>query len=227
MGGSKMSKSRGNLVAPSKYFDTVGADALRLFHLFVGPPTDDVDWSAQSDEVINGCARFLQRVWRVATAESAPPDAQLERATHRLIAEVSGDFDRWSYNTAVAACMEFTNLLTKRGGGDAFAIDSLLKLMAPMVPHVTAELWERRHPGEHVHAQPWPVADPALVAAETVTMVVQVNGKVRDRLEVDAGIGEAEMERLALQSPKVAAVLEGQKPRKVVAVPPKLVNLVV
>jgi leucyl-tRNA synthetase len=235
MGGSKMSKSRGNLVAPSQYFETVGADALRLFHLFVGPPTDDVDWSMQSDEVIEGCARFLQRVWRVAThgvqatqagAEPQPGDPELERATHRLIARVSEDFDRWSYNTAVAACMEFTNLLTKRGGGDGFAVDTLLKVMAPMVPHVTAELWERRHPGEHVHEQRWPVADPALVAQETVTMVVQVNGKVRDRIEVDAGIDAAEMERRAVASAKVQAVLDGRKPRKVVSVPPKLVNVV-
>ncbi|MDQ4097051.1 MAG: leucine--tRNA ligase, partial [Actinomycetota bacterium] len=226
MGGSKMSKSKGNLVAPSLYFETVGADALRLFHLFVGPPTDDVDWSEQSDEVIEGCARFLQRVWRVGVAEPQAGDPELERATHRLIARVSEDFDRWSYNTAVAACMEFTNLLTKRGGGDAFAVDTLLKVLAPMVPHVTAELWEQRHPGGHVHDQPWPVADPALVAHETVTMVVQVNGKVRDRMEVSAGIDEAEMERRALESAKVQAVLDGRKPRKVVAVPPKLVNVV-
>jgi leucyl-tRNA synthetase len=226
MGGTKMSKSKGNLVAPSKYFDTVGADALRLFHLFVGPPADDVDWGDQSDEVIEGCGRFLQRVWRLATAEPAPGDADLERATHRLIAKVSEDFDRWSYNTAVAACMEFSNLLTKRGGGDRFAVDALLLLLAPMAPHVTAELWERRNPGEHVHEQRWPEADPALAAVERVTMVVQVDGKVRDRIEVDAGVGRAEMEGLALASEKVQAALAGRTPARVIAVPPKLVNLV-
>ncbi len=119
MGGSKMSKSKGNLVAPAKYFDTVGADALRLFHLFVGPPADDVDWSEQTDEVIDGCGRFLNRVWRLATGEVAavpgakPPAGDLERATHALVAKVSEDYDRWSYNTVVAACMEFTNLLYK------------------------------------------------------------------------------------------------------------------
>jgi leucyl-tRNA synthetase len=238
MGGSKMSKSRGNLVAPSRYFDTVGADALRLFHLFVGPPADDVDWNDQSDEVIEGCGRFLQRVWRLANPPAAlrgpngaaaqpPGDPQLERATHRLIARVSEDYDRWSYNTAVAACMEFTNFLSKHGGGDAFAVDSLLLLMAPMAPHITAELWERRHPGEHIHEQPWPVADPVLAAPETVTMVVQVNGKVRDRVEVDAGIDPTEMERLALASAKVQVALDGRTPRKIIPVPPKLVNVVV
>ncbi len=240
MGGSKMSKSKGNLVRPAQYFEAVGADALRLFHLFVGPPAYSFDWGDQADEVIEGCGRFLQRVWRLAdpAAGSSPragadplPADQLTRATHRLIARVSEDYERWSYNTAVAACMEFTNLLTKRGSDDpgayAFAVDTLLLLLAPMVPHVAAELWERRHPGEHVHEQSWPKADPELAAVETVTMVVQVNGKVRDRIEVDAGVDAAEMERLALASAKVQAALDGRSPRKAIPVPPKLVNLVV
>jgi leucyl-tRNA synthetase len=230
MGGSKMSKSKGNLVAPAQYFDTVGADALRLYHLFVGPPADDVDWSEQTEEVIAGSARFLQRVWRLAVPESDVPRAdeasaiEVVKATHRLIDRVSGEYDRWSYNTAVAACMEFTNLLYKQGATDE-AIDALLLLMAPMAPHVTAELWERRH-GTHVHAQAWPVADPDLVKLETVTMVVQVNGKLRDRLEVAPDIDEAEAERLALASDKVQEQLAGASPRKVIAKPPKLVNIV-
>jgi len=235
MGGSKMSKSKGNLVAPAKYFDTVGADALRLFHLFVGPPADDVDWSEQTDEVIDGCARFLNRVWRLATGEMAavpgakPPAGDIERATHALVAKVSEDYERWSYNTVVAACMEFTNLLYKHvqaGASVDDAVDKLLLVMAPMTPHVTAELWERRHPGAHIHTERWPTFDPTLASALTETMVVQVNGKVRDRIEVDAGVDEAEMERLALASPKVQAALDGGEPRKVIARPPKLVNIV-
>ncbi len=227
MGGSKMSKSKGNLVRPQHYFDTVGADALRLFHLFVGPPADSFDWGEQADQVIEGCGRFLQRVWRAATAPAVEGATELARATHQLIAKVSEDYERWSYNTAVAACMEFTNLLSRRGGGDAFAIDSLLLLLAPMVPHVTAELWDRRHPGEHVHEQGWPSVDPALAAAETATMVVQVNGKVRDRVEVDPAIAAPAMEDLALALVKVQGAMEGKAPRKVITVPPKLVNIVV
>jgi leucyl-tRNA synthetase len=235
MGGSKMSKSKGNLVAPAKYFDTVGADALRLFHLFVGPPADDVDWSEQTDEVIDGCGRFLHRVWRLAMGEVATvdgataPAGDLGRATHAMVAKVSEDYDRWSYNTVVAAAMEFTNLLYKhvQAGADVSpAVDALLLVLAPMTPHVTAELWERRHPGEQVHAQAWPTFDPALASALTETMIVQVNGKVRDRIEVDAAIDEAEMERLALASAKVQAALDGAAPKKVVARPPRLVNLV-
>jgi leucyl-tRNA synthetase len=235
MDGSKMSKSKGNLVAPAKYFDSVGADGLRLFHLFVGPPADDVDWTEQTDLVIDGCGRFLNRVWRLATGEvgvvpdAALPAGDLERATHALVAKVTEDYERWSYNTAVAACMEFTNLLYKHAQAGASvddAVEKLLLVLAPMTPHVTAELWERRHPGGHIHTESWPTFDPAKASALTETMIVQVNGKVRDRIEVDAGIGEAEMERLALASAKVQAALDGATPRKVVARPPRLVNLV-
>jgi len=228
--GAKMSKSKGNLVAPEEILDAEGADALRLAHLFVGPPGDDVDWEGVG---IEGCWRFLQRLWRLADpASDAVPVAggddavAVDRAAHRLIVRVTDDFERWSYNTAVAAFMEFTNLLYKQGRTD-FAVDTLLQLLAPMCPHVTAELWERRHPGEHVHERTWPVADEAMAAVDTVTMVLQVNGKVRDRVEVATGIGEAEAEALALGSAKVNEALAGATPKKVVARPPKLVNVVV
>ena len=241
MGGTKMSKSKGNLVDPSSYFDTVGADALRLFHLFVGPPADDVDWTEQTDSIIDGCARYLSRVWRLATGQlgpatgaAAPAGEDLVRATHGLIARVSDDYERWSYNTAVAACMEFTNLVYRHVQAGAtgtdvdFAVDTLLLLMAPMTPHITAELWERRRgEGARIHAEAWPVADTSLSTVERATMVVQVNGKVRDRIEVDIDVEEAEMERLSLASAKVQAALDGRTPARVVARPPKLVNLVV
>src|SRR4051794_2382610 len=231
MGGTKMSKSKGNLVAPSQYLDTVGADALRLYHLFVGPPADDVDWSEQTDELIAGCARFIGRVWRLADPEShavpaaaSPPD--VDRAAHRLIARIDDDFGRWSYNTAVAAFMEFTNQLYKDGATD-FAVDTLLLLLAPMCPHITAELWERRHSGEDIHAQSWPTADRTMLVVDTVTMVVQVNGKLRDRIDVSPDIDAAEAERLALASDKVQEQLTGAAPKKVISRPPKLVNIVV
>jgi leucyl-tRNA synthetase len=239
MGGSKMSKSKGNLVTPAAFFDTVGADALRLYHLFVGPPNDDMDWS---DTGIEGSSRFLGRVWRLALPDtdvpvivdrdSTPADVEIERATHRLIARITDEYDRWSYNTSVAGFMEFTNLLYKyaKEGARAetlgFAVDQLLLLMATMTPHITAELWERRH-GSHIHEQPWPLADPAMITQETATMIVQVNGKVRDRIEVDAGIDDTEMERLALASARVQEQLQGRQPANVVTRPPKLVNLVV
>jgi leucyl-tRNA synthetase len=230
MGGTKMSKSKGNLVAPEEYLDTVGADALRLFHLFVGPPSDDVDWD---DAGIEGCSRFLQRLWRLADPTSdAVPDAdgaavtEVDRAAHRLIVRVTDEYERWSYNTAVASFMEFTNLLYKQGK-TAFAVDTMLLLLAPMAPHITAELWSRRHDGEHVHALSWPVADEALATVDSVTMVVQVNGKLRDKIEVSTTIDEAEAERLALASEKIVELLDGGAPKKVIVRVPKLVNVVV
>ncbi len=242
MGGGKMSKSKGNLVAPEDIIDAHGADALRLAILQVKPPAEDVDWE---DFGLEGCARFLGRLWRLAagTAERANParsgpaseaDQAIDAATHRLIDRITAEFDRWSYNTAVAGCMEFTNELyryVQRDEGPhhdtlAFAIDSLLLVMAPMVPHICAELWEMRR-GGNIHAEPWPAADEAKLVLETVTMVVQVNGKVRDRIEVAADIAEAEAEALALASERVQGYLDGGEPRRVIARPPKLVNVVV
>ena len=243
MDGSKMSKSKGNLVAPEQYFETVGADALRLFHLFVGPPTDDVDWTDQTDEVIEGCGRFLQRVWRLGTGDVKGPapvdrdptaeDLEIVRATHRLIDRVDEDFSRWSYNTAVAATMEFSNTLHRYIAAGARretldeAVDTLLLMLAPMAPHIAAELWAQRHGGAHIHEESWPEADPDLVAVTKATLVVQINGKVKDRIEVDAGIDEVEAERIARSSEKVAEALNGGEIRRVVAKPPRLVNLVV
>ncbi len=243
MDGKKMSKSKGNLVAPSAYLATVGVDALRLFHLFVGPPADDVDWSGQTDSVIEGCGRFLDRVWRLAVpADGVEParrsgsftdeDVAIQRATHRLIDRVTRDYERWSYNTAVAACMEFVNLVQPylRGDGHTLvageAVDGLLLLLAPMTPHLTAEAWEHRH-GDHIHLRPWPVADPLLAAEDRVTMIVQVNGKVRARIEVSPTVTEKEAEALALASPAVVEALDGSAPRRIIVKPPKLVNIVV
>ncbi len=179
MDGHKMSKSRGNLVAPSKYIETVGADALRLFHLFVGPPADNMDWTDQTDEVIDGCGRFLDRVWRFTVdtddvdtwrqGEPSDDDVALARATHRLVAKVGDAFQRWSFNTAVAACMEFTNQAARYrrevpGGPHRAtydeAADRLLLVLAPMTPHLAAEAWVRRHgPDARIHAESWPEFD--------------------------------------------------------------------
>jgi leucyl-tRNA synthetase len=266
MDGTKMSKSKGNLIAPEHYFDTVGADALRLFHLFVGPPFDDMDWSEQTEQVIEGCGRFLDRLWRTClsephlhSGEQSDEDRSVRRAVHRTVADVTKDLERWSYNTAVAHCMELLNTLQRyargsQGSGDSpngdaradgdgaragtnagvhaevwnEAFDALLSLLAPLSPHVTAELWERRHPGEpSVHLQPWPRADPELLRQETVTMVVQVNGKVRDRIQVEAGISEADAQQVALASAKVSEALKGAVPTRVVSRPPRLVNVVI
>jgi leucyl-tRNA synthetase len=246
MDHKKMSKSKGNLVTPARYFESVGADALRLFHLFAGPPADDMDWSEQTDEIIDGCARFLDRVWRLTVVDASEgswrdgdptaSDIAVARSMHRLIAKVSDDMERWSFNTSVAACMAFANDLrdyrhaesagAHRATFDA-AADTLLLLLAPMTPHVTAEAWERRHgPGARIHAQSWPTYDPDLARAERVTLVVQVNGKLRDRIDVAPDISELDAVALALASPRVSNELAGREPSRIVARPPRLVNVV-
>ncbi|MEQ8716962.1 MAG: leucine--tRNA ligase [Acidimicrobiales bacterium] len=241
MGGGKMSKSKGNVVAPEAIIDEFGADSLRLAILQVKPPEEDVDWE---DFGLEGCHRFVNRVWRLAvgdpeivgearTGDETPADTEVRKGTHRLMARITDDFERWSYNTAVAACMEFTNDLYRYVQSDegphgavlADAVDTLLLVTAPMTPHLSAELWERRRGGD-IHGEPWPVADPAMLTVDSVTMVVQVAGKVRDRIDVAVDISEDDAVAAALASQRVQEFLDGAQPRKVIARPPKLVNIV-
>jgi leucyl-tRNA synthetase len=242
LSGSKMSKSKGNLIEPEEYYQTVGADGLRLFHLFAGPPGDDLDWTDQTDDVIEGCARFLDRLFRLwndydvnhhdAADET---DLAVRQEAHRTIVRVTNDFDRWSYNTAVAALMELFNTISKQARSEhgiektalQESLDTLVTLLAPMAPHITAELWEQRYPDRpSVHLMPWPVAEATLVALATVTMVVQVNGKVKARIEVPPSMSEEEATLAALADEHVAAVLGGVAPTRVVARPPRLVNII-
>lgn len=242
LGGTRMSKSRGNVVEPNEIINTLGADTLRLAHLQAKPPTDDVDWE---DMALEGCRRFLARVWRLAAPESTfvvhnrqgpldSADLEIERRTHQLIARVTNDYERWSYHTAVAAFMEFVNYLydytridsNPHGATLAKAIDTLLCVMAPAVPHITAELWSRRHDGAHIHAVDWPIANPEIIAMDRVTMVVQVNGKTKDRFEVIATINEEEATQLAIASASVRDALGGQPPSRIIVRPPRIVNVI-
>ena len=242
LGGRAMSKSKGNVVSPDDYFAKVGADALRLLHLFIGPPVDDVDWNEQTEEILEGCSRYLGRVWRLATdasgpahqveAETAGGSRELRRAVHRTIARVTADIERYAFNTAVAACMELTNVISRhaRSGTDRGvideSIDTLLELLAPFAPHLAAEAYEHRH-GDNVHTRPWPVADVRLLTEQRVTMVVQVNGKLKDRIEVERDISEQAATETALASAKVQAALGGASPKRVIARPARLVNIIV
>jgi leucyl-tRNA synthetase len=240
--GSKMSKSKGNLISPEEYYKTVGADGLRLFHLFAGPPADDLDWTEQTNDVIDGCGRFIDRLVRLWNDydvnyhdDADDGDLAVRKEAHRTIVRVTNDFDRWSYNTAVAALMELLNTVSKAARSEhgiekatlQDSLDTLVTLLAPMAPHITAELWEERHPElPSVHLLSWPVADPALVAEATVTMVVQVNGKVKSRLEVPSSITEEEATVAALADAQVVSALGNAAPTRVVARPPRLVNII-
>src|SRR5207253_3070449 len=168
-------------------------------------------------------SRFLDRVWRATQqAHSKDQDLERERRRHRLIAHVGERYAELSYNTAIAFLMEFSHALANEAAaGTARRVDAetLLQLLAPLAPHLTEELWERLGHRQSIHDSGWPAHDPALVAAQQVTVVVQVNGKPRDQMQVDAGLDRAELERRARELPKIAALLEGQEVRKVVVVP--------
>jgi leucyl-tRNA synthetase len=231
-GGAKMSKSRGNVTAPDALADRYGADAVRLFILFKGPADQDIEWNADD---IEGPARFLRRLWRVVgevagrPVEDGAEAGALDRKAHETIARVSDDIGRrFQFNTPIAAVMELVNELarTPAAPGARFAAETAVSLIQPYAPHIAEELWELLG-HERLWEQPWPAADPALLERRTYELVVQVNGKVRDRIPVDASTSEEELVARAKASPRVQAQLDGKRVRKTVVVPQKLVNLVV
>jgi leucyl-tRNA synthetase len=236
MEGSAMSKSRGNLVTPSAIVDEYGADAARVTMLFAGPFEADVDWADVSPQ---GVFRWLSRVWRLALERGdavreggmLSDDSPLRRATHRAIEGVTHDLDRRRFNTAISKLMVLTNEIADASDAldadVAEAVLVLVQMLAPSAPFISEELWHRLGREGSVHMTSWPIPDPALVAEQSVTMVVQVNGKVRDKIEVPAGIGEDEMKRIAMGSERVRSHLEGKTVVKTIVVPPKLVNIVV
>ncbi len=235
--GQVMSKSRGNGIAPEQMVANEGADAGRVYLMFLAPPEDDAEWS---DRAIAGPVRFLQKVWRLAIEPdslarvgSGSTDEVLTRRVHQAIKRVTDDYAGFRFNTAVAALMELANALEERlQGGEArreawdWAVRTLVLLLNPMAPHLGEELWQRLG-GEGLAADAaWPVYDEALLVEPTATMVVQVAGKVRDRLEVPHGLSEPEAVELALKSERVVSFLDGARPRRVIYVPDRLINLV-
>jgi leucyl-tRNA synthetase len=232
MGGSKMSKSKGNVEGPDALVAAYGADAVRLYILFMGPADQDMEWT---DTGIEGIVRFLRRLWRVIheAAERAPAggpgDTALARKAHATIAKVSDDIERrFQFHTPISAVMELVNALADDPAApDArFAAETAVSLIQPYAPHIAEELWERLG-YERLWESPWPEADPALLQEDTFELVVQVNGKVRDRLQVPVDLAEEELVARAKESPKVRAHLDGAKIRQTIVVPRKLVNLVV
>ncbi len=234
----KMSKSRGNVVNPDDYISTLGADAVRAFLMFIGPWELGGSWSSTG---IEGIYRFISRVWTLITEEVVPPEgdpsekqmAELQRNTHKTLRRATDDLSAFKFNTALAAMMQFNNYLVKAGetavrGTAAWdeAMKSLVLLMAPIMPHVAEELWERLGGGYSVHTQAWPVYDATLAADEVVTLVVQVNGKVRGRIETTADVTEERAKKLALACDNAMQYIEGKEIVKVIYVPGRLVNIV-
>jgi leucyl-tRNA synthetase len=223
----KMSKSKRNTVDPEEIVDRYGADAIRWFMLSDSPPERDLPWSEAG---IEGAARFVQRVWRLVDADVAAEgdDAALDRIAHRTIAGVAADIDALSFNKAVAKLYELTGAIEKAApsASRAAAIRILVRLVAPMAPHLAEEAWARLGGEGLVADAAWPEFDPALLVDDEVTIAIQVNGKLRDTLVAPKGIDRAALEALAMGSEKIVRLLDGRPPRKVIVVPDRLVNLV-
>jgi len=241
----KMSKSRGNVVTPDEYVAELGADVVRAYLMFVAPWEQGGEWN---DSGISGVSRWLNRVWTLvleeyrtkpqAVAEDKVGDKKahrdLQRITHQTIRKVTEDLERFRFNTMIAALMEFTNYLTKvketgyiTDSAWEEAIDILLLLLVPTAPHLAEELWQRTGHDYSIHNQSWPHWDEKLAKDEEITLVVQVNGKLRDRIMVPASITEAEAQQLAVERQRVKVYLEGREIINTIYVPGRLVNLVV
>jgi leucyl-tRNA synthetase len=242
--GAKMSKSKGNVISPAGYIERYGADTARCYILFIGPPDQDADWK---DDGIEGVHRFLARLWRLAAevAESggavelgggangaAGDDLELLRKAHWAIDKVTGDMTgRFAFNTAIAAVMELTNECYHRREAVqretlVFALATAASLIFAFAPHTGADVYDMLT-GRRVWEEPWPVADPALLERDVVELVVQVNGKLRDRVAAPVGAPREQLETLARERPRVQGYLDGKDVVKVVVVPDKLVNFVV
>ena len=234
----KMSKSRGNVITPDEYVSELGADAVRAYLMFVAPWEQGGEWD---DSGISGMSRWLKRVWKlVLEPYKANPQVEekahrnLQRFTHQTIKKVTEDMERLRFNTMIAALMEFTNYLAKVKEDGAVSksaweksLDVLLLLLTPTTPHLAEELWEGTGHSYSIHNQRWPSWDKELAKDEEITLVVQVNGKLRDRIIVPASITEAEAQQLAVERQRVKAYLKGKKILKTIYVPRRLVNLVV
>jgi leucyl-tRNA synthetase len=248
--GAKMSKSKGNVIPPDEMVDRFGADTLRLYILFMGPAADDAEWS---DRGIEGQRRFLDRVWRLVAAHDPgplgprptmdevaddPEALALVRKSEATVAKVTRDIgERFSFHTAISAIQELVNQATKADAegqldGPAgraalrHASQTVVSLLFPFAPHLSSELWEALG-GERLWEAPWPEADPAFVARDSVTVVIQVNGKLRDRLEAPKGLAQDELVARARTLPRVEAAIDGREIVREVVVPDRLVNLVI
>ncbi len=224
--GAKMSKSKGNVVDPNYLIERYGADTARLFSLFAAPPEKDLDWN---DQGVEGAYRFLKRVWTLVQDGKIGVSSEEEvRWRNKTIKKVTEDLDRFQFNTAIAALMEFYNFLSdKKDGPTKESLQALVLLLSPFAPHISEEIWSILGQKELVSGAPWPAYDEAAIQVKSVTLVVQVNGTVRSKMEAPVGLTEEAAKALAVQDEKVQKFLEGKTIIKTIYVPNKLVNLVI
>lgn len=228
--GAKMSKSKGNVVTPDHIIQKFGADTMRLYELFMGPADQATEWS---DKGVIGCYRFLNKVWNLRSKvnyESGMKnykDKSLEKLVHKTIKKVTEDIENFRFNTAISALMILANKMDSNPPPTLINYQLLLKFLAPMAPHISEELWQKLGNKKSIFLEKWPEYDSKLIKEEIITLVVQVNGKVRDKIEVEADISAQEAKELALSQKKVKNWIEGKEIKKVIFVPGKLINIVI
>lgn len=230
-GNEKMSKSKGNVVNPDDIVRSHGADTLRLYEMFMGPLEASIAWSENG---LDGSRRFLDRVWRLfVTEDSQLTDKVIEGDTpalqtvyHQTVKKVTEDFESLSFNTAISQLMVFINECYKADNISKAYAEGFVKMLAPIAPHVGEELWSILGHDTTITYQPWPSFDPSLLEEDVVEIVVQVNGKVRAKIEIPKDMSKADMEATALANDNIKAAVEGKDVKKVIAVPQKLVNIV-
>ncbi len=223
--GRKMSKSFGNVINPDDIVEKYGADTLRLYEMFMGPFDQAIVWN---EDGIKGARRFLEKVWNLALGCASNNSPELEKAVNKLNKKIDSDLASVKFNTSIAAFMEFVNLCVenKEKVGKK-TIERMLLLLSPFAPHITEELWHEIGNKDSVHNQKWPKYDPKLIKEERINLIIQINGKVRDKIEVDADISEAKAKDLAISREKVKNWISGKEVKKVIFVPKKLINIVI
>ena len=222
-GGEVMSKSKGNIVDPDSMIKDYGADSLRLFILFAAPPETELEWDQRG---LEGSFKFLNRVWRIQENLKSKAGDALVRITHKTIKKVSEDFNEFKFNTAIACLMELTNAIYQLGA-DREVFSKLVIMLSPIAPHFSEELWQILGNKESIFKSAWPKYDPKLLIEENVELVIQVNGKVRSKIQVSRSISENELKELVLKDEKLAVWLEAKQLKKFIVVPQKLINIVV
>jgi leucyl-tRNA synthetase len=221
--GAKMSKSKGNVVNPDDYFKKFGADTLRMYLMFLGPFSEGGDWS---DSGIMGIYRFLNKVWGLKDI-IGNTDEDIEKIVQQTIKKVTEDIENLRYNTAISALMILANAMEKQERISVENYQLLLKLLAPFTPYIAEDLWWQSGNKNSIHNQKWPEYDEKLIKEDVITLVVQINGKLRDKIEVSAGISQKEAERLTLGQERIKQWILGKKIKKIIFIPNKLINIVI